>query len=265
MASIHNFAYVVINLISRVVSTGFGIDLTRTSVVWCKARQFCLFTLSLITLTCSCLAMIDQFFATSQSANLRRLSNIKWAHRIVIIVIILWCLHGIAPILFYDILPTTKTCGISNTGFSTYLLIFLFGLICAIPCSVMLIFGYLTYRNIHLTRVLAEQQADRQLVRMTLIQVVLVLISFIPYAINNAYGIVTSKITKDADRLAKESFASTIFNLVPYIYYAVCLFDLKNNNFLGFFFLLGKLLCIFDFIKSFSSSNKRSNIILAKT
>ncbi|CAF0900701.1 unnamed protein product [Adineta steineri] len=73
ISSIFNIAYVTIKLISRIVSTGYGIDLTHTSVIWCKIRQFSLFTLSLITITCSCLATIDQFLVSSQNVKFRRL------------------------------------------------------------------------------------------------------------------------------------------------------------------------------------------------
>ncbi|CAF4219963.1 unnamed protein product, partial [Adineta steineri] len=38
--SADNIAFILINLISRIVSAGYGIDLTRTSVVWCKIRQY---------------------------------------------------------------------------------------------------------------------------------------------------------------------------------------------------------------------------------
>jgi hypothetical protein len=225
IASIFNIVYITINLISRIVSFGFGIDLTRTSTSWCKMRSFCLFTLSLITLTCSCLATIDQYFATSQSANLRRFSNIKWAHRIVIIVIIIWCLHGIPVLLFYNISSITTTCVNTNTGYAIYVPIYLLGLICGIPVVIMVLFGYLVYRNIHLTRVLAEQQADRQLTRMILIQILLVVICIVPYSINIAYGLITSGVSKDTNRIIAEGFASTIFSLVSYLYYAVCLFS----------------------------------------
>jgi len=224
IASIFSIAYLTINLTSRIVSDGFGNDLTRTSTSWCKIREFCIVTLSLITLTCSCLATIDQYFATSQSAYLRRFSNIKWAHRITIIVIIIWCLHGIPIFLFYNITPITTTCVNTNNSYAVYGLIYLLGLVCAIPVAVMVLFGYLAYRNIHLTRALAEQQADRQLTRMILIQVLLVVICLVPYGINNAYGLITSGISKNTNRLIAEGFASTIFSLVTYLYYAVCLF-----------------------------------------
>jgi hypothetical protein len=223
ISSIFNIVYITINLISRIVTTGFQIDLTQTSISWCKIRQFCLAVLSLITLTCSCLATIDQYFATSQNANLRRLSNIKWAHRIVIIVMIIWFLHGIPYLLFYNISPITITCVNTNTIFDFYLLIYHLVLLCAIPVIVTILFAYLAYRNIHLTRALAEQGADRQLLRMALIQVVLIVISAVPYGINTVYGLITSGVSKDANRLMNESFALTIFTLLSYFYYAVCL------------------------------------------
>ncbi len=85
-ASIYNLIYISTGITSRIVMSGYGIDLTRTSTSWCKMRQFIAVSTILRSLTCSCLATIDQFFSTSQSVHLRRFSNIKWAHRIVIIV-----------------------------------------------------------------------------------------------------------------------------------------------------------------------------------
>ena len=224
----------MINLISRIVSAGYGIDLTRSSSTWCKIRAFCVFTLSLITLSCSCLAMIDQFFATSQSVSLRRLSSIKRAHRIAFTMIVVWCLHGIPCLLFFHISPITNTCVNTNTAYAIYIPIYILGLVCTVPVTVMNIFGCLTYRNIHLTRVLAQQQADRQLVRMTLIQVMLIIVCIVPYGIYNTYSLITSGMAKNANRLINEGFALTIISLLPYFFYAVCLliyFCLMNVHF----------------------------------
>jgi hypothetical protein len=72
--------------------------------------------------------------------------------------------------------------------------------------TVMGVFGCLTYRNICQTRVLAEQQADRQLTRMTLFEVILVFTCLIPYSINSVYNLITENIIKDANQLLKEKF-----------------------------------------------------------
>lgn len=94
-ASMYNIVYIATVLISRIVISGYGIDLTKTSSASCKMRQFIGTAVVLCSVTSSCLATADQFFATSQNANLRCFSNIKWAHRIVIIVAIVWILHAI--------------------------------------------------------------------------------------------------------------------------------------------------------------------------
>jgi hypothetical protein len=224
IASIYNIGYITINLISRIVIAGYEIDLTRTSISWCKIRQFFIHTLVLLTLSCSCLATIDQFFVTSRSANHRRFSNIKWAHRIVIIVSIFWCLYGIPYLVLYNISPVTTTCVTVNTLFANYVPVNLILLLFVVPIVVMVSFGYLTYRNIHLTRGLANQHADRQLIRMTLIQVVLVVICYGPYGISTAYSVITLGISQDANQAMIESFVGTIIILLSYIYYSVGLF-----------------------------------------
>jgi hypothetical protein len=117
----------------------------------------------------------------------------------------------------------------TNAAYAIYALIYLLGLICGIPVLTMMIFGYLTYRNIHLTRILAEQQADRQLAKMTLIQVILVVICIVPYSIFICYSLITSGISKDINRLIIESFILAIFSLVSYFYFAVMLISFLNK------------------------------------
>jgi hypothetical protein len=224
IASIYNILQILIILPSRIATSGYGIDLTRTSVSWCKMRQFIGAVLTLTSLTCSCLATIDQFFVTSQRANVRRLSNIKLAPPIVFIVSIVWILHAIPMLVFYDISPITKSCVNTNHAYTIYYPVYLIGLLCIIPSLVLIVFGYLTYRNIHQTRVLAQQQADRQLIKMVFVETALVLISYAPYGINGTYNLITANVNKDADRLSNEGFATTIFATIFYIYYAVCIF-----------------------------------------
>ena len=222
IGSIYNIAYLFINLISRIVMSGFGVDLTRTSVSWCKMRQFFLATLCLISLSCSGLATIDQFFATSKNASLRRLSNIKWSHRIVWIMKLVWCLHGIPFLLFFDISPVKQICMSTSTAFAVYFpSIYILTINCAMPVVVMVLFDYLTYSNIQQTRILAEQNADRQLTRMILTIVLLVTVSYVPYGIYNIYILVTAGINKDPYRVLQENLAGTVANLVCYFYFSV--------------------------------------------
>lgn len=87
----------------------------------------------------------------------------------------------------------------------------------------MSVFGYLAYRNIHQTRVLAEQRADRQLTKMVLVEVALVIIAFFPLGTYNAYNSATSGISKNADWLGKENFAYSIISIMCYLYFLISL------------------------------------------
>ncbi|CAF1159719.1 unnamed protein product [Adineta ricciae] len=176
--------FILVNLTVRIISVGYGYDLTRTSVVWCKVRQYLLLILGLISFMLSCLAVIDQFLATSRNANLRRVSNISWSHRIVCVVLIVCCLYGIPALVFVDISPNLKICVIANANYAIYISVHVLSFTCIIPVLVTVIFGYLTYRSIHSTRVLVEQQVDRQLVRMVLSEVAIIVVSITPYGVN---------------------------------------------------------------------------------
>ncbi|CAF1235915.1 unnamed protein product [Adineta steineri] len=217
--SITNIIYILINLISRIVSTGFLIDLTRTSIIWCKARLSLIGVFGLISFTCSSLATIDQFFATSPNVQLRRCSNIKWTYRIVLLTILLCILHAIPCFIYLDISPITKTCLVTNNAYNFYLSLYSLSLISTFPVIIMSIFGYLTYRHINLRRILIRQSADRQITRMTLIQVILVITTITPYGIQITYNLITTGIYKDTDRIIKESFSLTIISLLTYVYF----------------------------------------------
>lgn len=221
IGSIDNFLYISIILTTRILAIGYNLDFTRYSLLWCKIRFFLIYSLSSITLTCSSLSTIDQYLITSRNINLRRYSSIKWAHRIILFFIILWFLHAIPTALYRDITPISHICFNNNSGYSVYTTIYLIGLLCLIPVLTMIVFGYLTYRNLNVTRVAVGRRVDYQITRMTLFLLLLNVICLLPYGIVIAYQVITTSIPKDSDRLDKENFALTIVTLVSYYYYSV--------------------------------------------
>jgi hypothetical protein len=146
------------------------------------------------------LATVDQFFVTSPNVRLRQLSKIQWAHRIVFGLIIFGFLLSIINFVFLDISPVLNACISANAVYALYLQVSSLVILSVIPILIICVFGCLTYRNIRQTRVLAEQHADRQLVKMILIEIILVVISATPYSINGIYDLVTANIVKDEDR-----------------------------------------------------------------
>ena len=123
--------------------------------------------------------------------------------------------------VFFNISPTINACAPVNNAYAlSFQLCTLIGL-GAIPILIMFVFGSLTYRNIRQTRALLQQHADRQLVKMISIEVVLAVISVTPFSINGIYGLATAGVVKSEDRQEKESFVTTIVAVLSYCYYAV--------------------------------------------
>ncbi|CAF1301367.1 unnamed protein product [Adineta ricciae] len=233
MSSIDNLFYVCLNLPIRILIVFFQIDVIGSSDIWCKIRNFLLTAPSLISITYSCLAIIDQFLVTSKRAFLRRYSQIKWAHRISIMVIIFWCVYCIHIFFVVRIVPSTKVCTSDNPSYLVYSVVYLLAIICGIPVSIMTLFGLLTYRNIRETIALAELNYDRQMIRMTFIHAVLVAVSLIPFGINNAYSLITAGTVKNLNRQMIEYLVSTITTLGTYLYYvgSCYTFLLTSNRF----------------------------------
>ncbi|UJR10907.1 hypothetical protein I4U23_015094 [Adineta vaga] len=219
LSSITNCLYIIIILTVRILSVGYELDLTSSSIVWCKMRPFLVSVLALISLTCSCMATVDQFLITSKNVLLRQYSNIKRTHRITFGMIIIWCLHGIPFLVYYNIELESKMCLITNPIYRNYIVGYTLILLCVIPVLIVVLFGYCTFRNISQSIVLVEQRADRQVTQMTLIQVLLIMISVIPSGISSAYMSITSDSVKSADRQMKEVFVSNIVALATNIYF----------------------------------------------
>jgi hypothetical protein len=90
-----NIGLLLTGLLSRITINGFDLDWTETSSFYCKFRVY-INQLSILTsLTCICLATIDQFRTTnSHPIRIYQENNIKLARNLIIIFIF---------ILFYPV------------------------------------------------------------------------------------------------------------------------------------------------------------------
>ena len=103
-----NIGNLITGLLSRIIISGFRIDLTLTSSFYCKFRWYCLQFCVLSSFTFTCLAAIDQYMGTAVHVRWRQWSNIKIAHRLTIITMIIWFLHGFLYIIYFDLIPSTS-------------------------------------------------------------------------------------------------------------------------------------------------------------
>ena len=78
--------------------------------------------------------------------------------------------------------------------------VFLYGIL----IGICLVFGWLTYQNIQQTKTLAEQHVDRQIIRMTFVQIVLMITADIPYAVFSTYLSITNQRLKSYDQQVNE-------------------------------------------------------------
>lgn len=176
-----------------------------------------------------CLATIDQFLATSLRPRWQQFLNIKRAYSLCRLFFIIWLLHGIPTLIWYNLSPSPitgrMTCTITNFIFEQYIrdgyLVVLTG---TLPIFITVTFGSLAYRNVRQIpyRVipLVRRELDKQLTSMILVQVVYNFFVIIPYVIVlvMTYFIELNMKTSIEDEL---NFYFVITNMIYYLYYAV--------------------------------------------
>jgi hypothetical protein len=140
------------------------------------------------------LATIDQFLATCAHPRWHQWNNIRFARSIIIGAVIVWILHGIPFLLYYNhtLLPNTSkaSCVITNVLFQKYLNVFYGSVITtSLPVIIIILFGSLTYRNVkqiaYRTVPLVRRELDKQLTVMVLVEVLFDVVFITPLAIQS--------------------------------------------------------------------------------
>jgi hypothetical protein len=214
---------------SRIMITGFGIDWTHSSLFYCKIRLCLIQTSSLISNTCLCLAILDQYFATCSHPRWQRWSNIKLAHYLTAVLSLVWILHDVPYFIYLNHFtsPNTgeTTCITTNSIFLQYRTYFSIPVLVGIlPVFITILFGILAYRNVrtiaHRTIPLVRRELDKQLTVMVLSQVLINSCFSLPYVIMNVFTTYTT-FTNDSVILAKLQLTTSITILFNYLSSAV--------------------------------------------
>ncbi|CAF1228077.1 unnamed protein product [Adineta steineri] len=226
--SIFNIGQMLTGLLSRIMTSGFGIDWTLTSLSYCKLRTYCFYMCALTSMTCICLAIIDQYLATSSRARWRQLCNMKIARRLVLLFVFIWIIHNIPYLIYYDhviSISTGKvTCTYTNTIFQQYN-IYSTALIIGkvIPICITFVFGLLAYRNVqqlsYQTVPLVRRELDKQLTVMILVLIVFAFFTNVPYIIVSILLVIPG-LTQDPVVAAQIQFANLVAMFLVYIYFA---------------------------------------------
>jgi hypothetical protein len=218
VTSIFNIGQTIFGLTTRILNSGFSINLTDLS--WsCKLRTFLAQSCVLLSLTGMSLVTIDQYLSMT---TYRHFSSLKLAHRHIIIACCIWCFHGIFALIYWDI--SAGICTQINIGYKKYLSDFYLPILLGcLPIFIMVTFSLLAFINI---RTLASRRLnivrlsrDRQLTAMALLQVTFIVFTSIPYTVFNIYDLNT--IIIDQDESAHNQLISTIVVLLYYEQFAV--------------------------------------------
>ena len=172
----------------------------------------------------------------------------KFARRATLLVTLVWWLHGIPFVLFQDITPQSSACVYTNSGLSRYQPVFRLLILNGIPITIMVVFGYLVYRNVSRVVTLAQHNVDRQLTIMVCMQIFLAIFSRTPNGIFFAYNTITTGVSRNANQAGIELLISSITNLLAYMINAVRIFCFSYIS------MISSVSCPYCFRDDFMSS-----------
>jgi hypothetical protein len=198
--SIFDIGRLFSSVLTFIMRWGFKIDWGISSLFFCKLR-LCIFSISTLnSMTCLCLATIDQYLATSSRLRWQQWCNIKLAHRITPIFIIIWTLQGIPYLIFNNHiispLKNTTVCQTTNYIFNQYLIYGYYLTLNNILPLITIVFGIMAYYNArhlaHRIVPLIRRELDKQLTVMVLVQVLISFCTILPFSINTIFQIVNT-------------------------------------------------------------------------
>jgi hypothetical protein len=225
VTSVFNVGQAIFALITRILDSGFSINLTNLS--WsCKLRTFLAQSCVLLSLTSMSLVTIDQFLSMT---TYRHFSSLRLAHRHIIIACCVWFLHGISALVYWN--TPAGICTSIGLGYRRYLSYFYLPvLLGCLPIVIMVVFSSLAYFN---SRTIASRQVnivrlsrDRQLTAMALLQVAFIVFASVPYTIFNIYNL--NIVATNEDESAHYLLIGTVTVLLYYESFAV---SNLNNKF----------------------------------
>lgn len=224
-----NMGQLLTGQLTRVLITGFGVDLTKASLSYCKFRSFGVQVFGYISFTCMCLATIDQFLATCAGVYWRQWNNIRLTQRLCAGLSVVWILYCIPYLVLYDHVLTaggaSVTCTNTNLFFRQYhAYMNNIVLSSSLPILITVVFASLAYKNVRLIAYravpLVRRELDKQLTNMVLVQVVWNVFTLTPYAVATVLPLATT-LNNYPNTSAQLSFALNVTASVYYLYYGV--------------------------------------------
>jgi len=227
--------------ITRIVTRIIGYDLGQSIAALCKIRMY-IYILSLgLVRQFLCLISFDRWIVSARYEHIRKLSSSIYIRWLIVGSVLFWLLFSIHGIIGFDI--AARGC-IAATG-STYAYFYALQTTISsiIPFIIIFIFSILTLNNIRgaarvhashasqhshtesippaLPQSIHHRRRERQLIKLSLLQVLAYVLLSMTATIAPLYSFLTSTLPKSADQLAIDSFIVASAQFLLYTYTAV--------------------------------------------
>ncbi|CAF0793568.1 unnamed protein product [Adineta steineri] len=239
-ASIINCIVLFYGLFTRILSVGFNLDWSSTNLIWCKTRVAFSQAGYFMSLTCVCLASIDRFLISCRQEKYRNLSRLSFARWAIFLTIIFWLIHSLPELIYGTIVKNPYTgltfCSvISPQAHMNYRLYISLPVYLGLLPSIMLILtGLMTYRNTNKLQITRQREIiQKQLTKMMLIQIPIIICSTLPYVIFTEYTVFSATIIKTSNQRIIENIITNIVTLLFYMSFACSFFVflISSNSF----------------------------------
>ena len=161
-------------------------------------------------------ACIDRYIVTQTNVRIRSMSSIRTAVKLVFITFVALFIIAIHMPILMEI--RIGVCGM----FGLYKLIYAFyqlTLVGILPPTLMIVFSFLTIRTLHQRHgnPIRARRRDRYLMRMLIAEVLVNILTSIPYSANLVYGAATYYTDKSTTRQEIESFITFCTQFLGYL------------------------------------------------
>lgn len=220
-----------IGIVPQLYSQFNSINPVTTINSFCKSRTYLNQTSAMLCRWLLILACIDRCLSCSTNTRIRSFATVEKARICIFLTVFIWFIFPIHTLIYSEIqLPGNIACSIINNDINVYhrfYTIIMGGVlptIISLICS-LFIWKYLQkrtndlLRRTNLNRIDKKKKIrDQQVLIMLLIQVLIFLISTIPFMSFNIYETLTRSITdKSVDRRAIEAFLKTFTEFLIYL------------------------------------------------
>jgi len=212
--------FAIIYLIWSVVPLIYTLNHTdpqTQSLLYCKVRIYVSHVFGQYIRYVVVFACADRFFATRTNVRIRALNSVSMAMKLVFILCGVYLVIAIHLSILMNII--SGVCGM----FGVYKLIYAIYQITSVailPPVLMSIFSILTFRSLHKRHGIQARarKRDRYLMRMVIAEVIVNVVTSIPFSINLFYGAVTYYVVdKRTKRREIESFISFLTVFLVYL------------------------------------------------